>query len=94
MSEHTSTKADMVARGLCRQCGKKRGTSTSTSRCARCLKKNREQERKANGSRPYRRGGPGRPPLHPDLGNRPKTSPEALGAWDSGLGVGKVPPRG
>lgn len=57
-------KADLVARGLCRQCKAKRGNSPSISRCRKCYLQAREQGRKAAGSNPWVRGNRGgRPPL-------------------------------
>lgn len=60
---HRDAKRDLVMRGLCRQCGKTRGKSLSSSRCTRCLERGRAMERARDGHRAYRRGGPGRPPL-------------------------------
>lgn len=62
-ARQTALKAAMVARGLCRQCGKKRGQSASVSRCQRCLDKDKKAQRKKTKAQPYREGGPGRKPL-------------------------------
>src|SRR4029077_20879995 len=58
-------KAELVRRGVCRQCTAKRGDSPSTSRCRRCYEKARETSRVARGSlawRPNTQSG-GRTPL-------------------------------
>lgn len=49
-------KADLVARGLCRQCGERRGRSPSVSRCRRCYLLARETSRAASGSKPWHPG--------------------------------------
>ena len=62
MSE-ASRKAMMVARGLCRQCGARRGKCPSASRCAKCVEKNRKQQRRRSKGQAHQAGGPGRPPI-------------------------------
>jgi hypothetical protein len=56
-------KAQLVARGLCRQCGARRGKCPSKSRCAKCVEKNRRQQRRAAKGQAYQPGRPGRPPI-------------------------------
>lgn len=60
---HRLLKADLIKRGLCRQCGKRRGKSPSASRCVRCLKRARAASQEATQSQPYQSGKPGRPPM-------------------------------
>lgn len=62
MSE-AARKAEQAARGLCRQCGARRGKCPSKSRCARCLERNRALERRRKHNDAHTPGGPGRPPL-------------------------------
>jgi hypothetical protein len=46
--------------GLCRRCPNKRGAGAIL--CDRCMDLERERRRKATGSKPWKPGGPGRPP--------------------------------
>lgn len=59
-------KAELVARGRCRQCGRLRNTakiqSPSKSRCLRCYRRDVETQRKRRQSRAWKPGKPGRPP--------------------------------
>lgn len=50
-----------AAAGLCLQCGEP--AADGGVRCVACRTKQREQNRKATGCRPWTPGGKGRPPL-------------------------------
>lgn len=63
LAQERARKADLVARGLCRQCGKRRGLGSSPSRCKRCLGKDRTRQRATQQTKPWRPGGPGRRPV-------------------------------
>ena len=51
----------MRGKGLCTICGKEELAEGSVALGERCLLKRREKERMRGGSRPWRKGGPGRP---------------------------------
>lgn len=54
----------LKASGKCVSCGAARGGSQSTSCCRGCLLRERRRSRKRLGCKPWRPGGPGRPPLN------------------------------
>lgn len=55
------------AAGRCTNCGAERYPQSKTY-CLRCLRQVRENSRRRNGHRPWRRGSHGRPPL--EVGRR------------------------
>lgn len=63
-------KRDLIARGLCRQCGKSRAKSPSSSRCLRCLRKSRSAARMSGHHRPRQVHRGGRPLLEWRQSNR------------------------
>lgn len=55
--------ADWKAKGLCLRCGHSRGKSPFKSVCGFCGFYLRLRQRQTQKSKPWKKGGPGRPPL-------------------------------
>lgn len=55
--------ARMLKRKRCVACGKEAIAKGSSRLGAKCLQRDRARKRKANGTRAWHKGGPGRPPL-------------------------------
>lgn len=62
MSRQSEWMAARVAAGKCKFCGKPRGDSPSKVLCRPCSKQSRNYVRRKAGCKPWRPGGPGRPP--------------------------------
>lgn len=62
MTPQARWQSKKMAAGECAACGLPRGDSLSDRHCAVCHGKATERKRAAGGFKPWRPGGPGRPP--------------------------------